>query len=356
MLLRDKYLNLNIPGYKVDQEQLKLLDSLEGIRSFLNLKFTPIKKIFHRSRTKCGLYIWGRVGRGKSVIADLFYDSIEIKYKTKLHFHEFMMQVHRAMKLVMEKHQDYDNKQIIYKVISLVLGKCNLLYLDEVQVNNIADAAILERLFDVIKKQGIFFILTSNFKPSDLFGDDVNRDRILGFIEIINECSEVLNLKGKFDYRNFLPKGYERYYFYPLGMKTENILTSTLKKLINFDEIKEVKLITSTARTVHIKRAYKDIAIFDFKDICEDSLGVPDYLAIAKYFKIIVILNIPVLKDDEQNSVIRFVTLMDCLYEDMDRIICSADADIDDIYQGHKNIIEFKRAISRLRYMTKWKY
>ena len=353
--LRDSYNNLVTKGHQFDPHQFELVCLLDEHRKKIISK-NYIAKLLKKKTNPKGFYIWGGVGRGKSLIADLFYQSIETPYKQKLHFHSFMLSFHKAFKAIGEQHNLLSSAALIKKAVNLILPKCKLLFLDELQINNIADAMIMERLFKVISRNDIFTVITSNRPAGDLFLDGLNRERFLPFITMITNEFINYNLNGPTDYRYEQTISMEKMYFHPINDFTIAEMNNSIKHLFEFEKIHEQTLQVYKERSIKIERCCNSTAFFSFAELCDAPLGAADYNAICHHFKNIVITSIPQLVGDDHNQALRFITLVDCLYDNKTRLICSAAVSIDELYSGSKNRFEFARTISRLHEMQSKAY
>jgi len=359
-MLREIYLESVKTDLREDLYQLALVETLEHHAEELRRRCTisgTVKSMFKSKYIKRdGIYIWGGVGRGKSFISAMFYKTIKIPHKQHFHFHSFMLEIHRTMQYIRDNNPSAPANHLMKLVVRKMLPHCKLLYLDELQINNIADAMIMERLFLALKYFNIFTIVTSNRKPSDLFLDGLNRDRFLPFIDNIQRRFEVFNLDGNLDYRSEKASHLTQIYFHPLNDATNKDLAAAIAQITDPAKLEELTIHTDDGRALRIMSCYGATAVFNFSELCDMPMGAADYMAICHHFKNIIIRNIPELVESDHNQALRFITLIDCLYESKTRLICSAATPMDEIYSGNRNHFEFARTISRLKEMQKPEY
>lgn len=313
-----------------------------------------------------GLYIYGDVGRGKSMLMDLFFDLAPIKEKRRVHFHAFMLEIHKEMhewryltsEARVEKFGTADDDPIPPLAASIAKSS-RLLCFDEFQVTDVTDAMILGRLFGVLFELGVILVLTSNRIPSDLYKNGLNRGLFLPTIEMIENNLDVEALDGSTDYRMERMKGMEVYHF-PLGDKATKALSQSFWRLTDHevDDRSEVgpEDIEVQGRLVHIPVASRGVAVISFKKICGTALGAADYLAIAWKYHTVIMVGIPSLGPENRNEAKRFVILIDALYENNVKFLCCAAVAPDCLYaEGHGHF-EFQRTVSRLMEMQSQEY
>ena len=337
-----------------DPAQLAVLSQLEPVREWLettaNRRTGRIAGLFAKSPAPPkGLYLWGGVGRGKSMLMDLFVHATEIDQKRRVHFHAFMQEVHHAMHAA--RKDGVDDALLPYA--KRLVQDLRLLALDEMQISDITDAMIVGRLFEMLTAGGVVIIATSNRPPEDLYKDGLNRALFLPFIALLREKLEVLDLVSPFDYRQQRLAG-TQVYFYPSGHA---------KPAINaiWDDLTgkapgEALQLPVNGRAVDLPRYANGVGRATFWDLCAKPLGPADFLAIAAAVKVLILEDIPQLSSDNYNEAKRFVTLIDALYEAKVRLICSA-ADLPErLYMEGAGAFEFERTASRLREMqaTDW--
>ncbi|HET9811822.1 MAG TPA: cell division protein ZapE [Sphingomicrobium sp.] len=303
-----------------------------------------------------GVYLWGGVGRGKSMLMDLAFDSIAVERKRRVHFHAFMLETHRRLKAARE---DEDGDPI-EDVAEAIAGEARLLAFDEMQVTNPADAMILSRQFEKLLERGVRVIATSNRPPRDLYKDGLNRDLFLPFIATIEARFEVIEVDGPTDYRLDRLEGVEVWHV-PNGPEATAALSKAFFQLTDYPVEDRAKvpsegLEVGGGRTLHVPKALKGVAVFSFKRLCGQPRGAADYLAIAQRFHTVIVVGIPVMGPEMRNEAARFVTLIDALYEHRVKLLASADAEPAGIYPSGDGSFEFQRTVSRLEEMRSAEY
>ncbi|SMX30665.1 cell division protein ZapE [Actibacterium lipolyticum] len=346
--LREKYDQLVSSGaLHADPGQMAMLDPLETVRrglesaasekrgfSFLRKKPTPVP----------GLYIWGGVGRGKSMLMDFFFDNVAIPEKRRVHFHAFMQEVHAELHKMRKTGAD----DALKKVGGAIGAELRLLCFDEMQVTDITDAMIVGRLFDLLFDAGVTVVTTSNRVPDDLYKDGLQRDRFLPFIEVLKQKLAVHHLASPNDYRQNRLSGAE-VYFTPADAASREAMEEIWR---DFSDGKGGPLsLTVQGRTVEVPQFHNGVARATFWDLCAKPLGPADYLALSNAVRVLILEDIPRLSRSNFNEAKRFVTLIDALYEAKVRLICSAAALPEMLYVEGSGAFEFERTASRLREM-----
>jgi cell division protein ZapE len=298
-----------------------------------------------------GLYMWGGVGRGKSMIMDLFYNTVQIRRKRRAHFHEFMLDVHDRLREARKS----ETGDPIPPVVAALADEARLLCFDEMVVNNMADAAIMSRLFTGLLAARVTIVTTSNRPPDDLYKDGLNRQLFLPFIDLIKEKLDVLSLNGPTDYRRDR-LGNAKLWQTPNGDAATLAMSETFFRLTDFPpsdraHVPVEELAVAGNRTLHVPKSLKGVAVFSFKRLCADARGASDYLAIARRFHTVILMGIPVLGPENRNEAARFVTLIDALYEYKVKLLGSADAEPAALYPTGDGAFEFERTVSRLMEM-----
>jgi cell division protein ZapE len=303
-----------------------------------------------------GLYLWGGVGRGKSMLMDLFFDAAQIHRKRRAHFHEFMLDIHARLKVERAK----EKGDPIPPVVAALADEARLLCFDEMVVNNMADAAIMSRLFAGLFDAGVTVITTSNRHPDDLYKDGLNRQLFLPFIDLVKQRLDVMALDGPTDYRRDR-LGTARTWLTPNGAEATKDISETFFRLTDYPpedraHVPSMELDVGGGRMLHVPKALKGVAVFSFKRLCAEARGAADYLAIARRFHSVIIVGIPVLGPQNRNEAARFVTLIDALYEYRVKLLASADAEPDALYPVGDGRFEFDRTVSRLLEMQSEHY
>ena len=303
-----------------------------------------------------GIYMWGGVGRGKSMLMDLFYENLNINRKKRAHFHEFMLDVHARLNIERKK----ELGDPIMPVVAELAGEARLFAFDEMVVNNSADAMIMSRLFTGLVEAGVTLIATSNRPPADLYKDGLNREHFLPFIDLLNERLDVISLNGPTDYRRERLGGVDLWHV-PNGEASTKALSEAFFRLTDYppedrDNVPSEEMVVQGGRTMHVPKALKGVAVFSFKRLCAEARGAPDYLSIARRFHSVIIVGIPMLTKENRNEAARFVTLIDALYEYKVKLLVSADAAPDALYPEGDGAFEFERTVSRLIEMQSNEY
>ena len=342
--LEDKFnVYCNSENLEINQNQLKVIKKLQSFykNNFKSLLFN----FFSKENSKKGFYLYGGVGVGKTMILDFFFNEIKEK-KKRLHFNEFMLNFHD---FVHEK-KNKKNENIINLFVKNLKLKASLIYFDEFQVTNIVDAMILGKLFEHIFKENIKIILTSNIKISNLYKDGLQRDQFIPFIKIMEDKSIEHELQIDDDYRKSKDNKIQRFFF-PLNQET-NFKINKYFRTITKNKKNMIKTLNIKGRIFKIKNFYEGISRFNFKELCDQNLGSEDYLEIANNSIFIVIENIPNFNDINSNQQLRFITLMDIIYDKNIPIAVTASQSLDKFSSSRSLEKEFKRTISRLYELT----
>ncbi|MGH7029638.1 MAG: cell division protein ZapE [Stellaceae bacterium] len=297
-----------------------------------------------------GLYLCGPVGRGKSMLMDLFFATVPGGRKRRVHFHAFMLEVHDRI----EQERREKTREPIAKVAADIVSEATLLCFDEFQVDNIADAMILDRLFTALFDAGIVIVATSNRAPDELYQHGLHRDRFLPFIAQLKRQLYVLELDSGRDYRLARIHG-KRVYYYPLGEAARQALNEVFAELSDGAPGEPTSLLVK-ARPLAVPRAARDLAWFGFADLCAKPLGAADYLAIAARFAAVIVEGIPRLGREQRDEARRFNILIDTLYDARTLLIASAEAPPEEIFVAGDGVFEFQRTVSRLNEMQSEEY
>lgn len=304
-----------------------------------------------------GVYIHGDVGRGKTMLMDLFFDAIVADAKRRDHFLSFMQDIHtrihevRRLQRSGEIWEDADPIQMVAEQIS---KDAHLLCFDEFQVNDITDALILGRLFEALFGLGVVVVATSNVRPGDLYKDGLNRNSFVPFLDVLATRVDIVSLDSDTDYRLGRLAG-KKIYHAPLGAKADKALQALWLELTEL-ETGDAHTLTVKGRELVVPQAARGAARFSFADLCETALGAADYIAIGAGYRIVFIERIPVLSPEQRNEAKRFITLIDALYDRGTKLIVSAAAEPDQLYPKGPHQFEFDRTISRLNEMQSDSY
>ncbi|HYI63572.1 MAG TPA: cell division protein ZapE [Allosphingosinicella sp.] len=295
-----------------------------------------------------GVYLWGGVGRGKSMLMDLAFETIDHHPKRRVHFHEFMIEVHERLRAERAKEEG----DPIPPVAEAIAGQAKLLCFDEMVINNAADAMILSRLFSQLLDAGATVITTSNRPPGDLYAGGLNRELFLPFIALIGERLEVVPLNGPVDYRLERLGGMPTWYV-PNGPEATAALSEAFFRLTDYPVedragVPSEDLALPGGRTLHVPKSLKGVAVFSFRRLCGEARGAADYLAIARRYHTIILVGIPLMGPEKRNEAARFVTLIDALYENKVKLLAAADAEPQALYVAGDGAFEFERTASRL--------
>jgi cell division protein ZapE len=292
-----------------------------------------------------GLYLYGPVGRGKSMLMDLFFRSVPIERKRRVHFQALMVEVHETLH---RRRAEGGDDDVVSWLAGEVLEKAWLLCFDEFQVTNIADAMILGRLFEALFERGLVVVATSNTPPDALYEGGLQRERFLPFIALLKERLDLLALEGPVDYRRRrlaeMPL-----YFTPLGPDTHAALGSAWDRLTDCAEGMP-RTLTVKGHELTVPRSTNGVAWVGFTELCERPLGAEDYIALSRRFPTVILEAVPVMDRGRRDPARRFVALIDALYEFKTKLVVSADAEPDALCTD-PDLPEFRRAASRLHEM-----
>ncbi len=319
-----------------DARQHAALDALDALHTALGKKRL-------RPGTLRGLYIWGDVGRGKSMLMDLFFECAPVAHKERVHFHAFMQQVHRQLHTLRQAKQG-DPVALLVKAMA---ESTRLLCFDEFHATDVADASLLFRLFEGLFEADVVVVATSNRPPTEVYTGGVQRERFDKFIELLTTRMQVLSLMGDTDYR--LRHATPGSYYFPLGPAADAAVEKILERLApGVSPAPRVLKIQGRALTL---TAYGNILTARFSELCEPALGAADYLAIASAFPTVMLTHIPTLTPEKRNEAKRFVTLIDVLYEQKTHLIITAETSAERLYPTGDGAFEFQRTVSRLMEM-----
>ena len=334
-----------------DDEQLTVCKKLDALsqqiiedkkskrffKSFFALTGSKSSQFFNYS----GLYLYGGVGTGKSMLMDLFFECLTVRKKTRVHFHKFMQDTHLSINYARSK----GSSDPISEVASRIAQQTSVLCFDELQITDIADAMIVGRLFARLLELNTYLVITSNRPPDELYQDGLNRKVFIPFIELLKDATDVVFLKTTKDYRREKIVGHE-VYLSPINRETQNLFNSLSDSLLG--EVAAPMEIFFNKRVLFIKNYYRGVGRVDFSDLCGKPLGTKDYLELCKHIRVLLIDNIPILNERGMDSAKRFVTLVDTLYEARIKVIFLAEDIPEKLYTKGRGSFEFQRTISRL--------
>jgi cell division protein ZapE len=352
-----KKVQINEKTIILDKAQIKVFNDLEDLRlSFStqpkeNLFFSKIKNIFlSQSRsTNNNFYIYGKVGRGKSMLMRLFFDSLIIKDKYYCHFNSFMQDLHKELHLLRKlKSKNNQTSNLVFLAVKRVIGKSQIICFDEMQVEDVADAMIIRDVFSFFFQNNITVVTTSNCHPLELYQNGLQREVFLDFIKnVVIKNFKILNLDNKVDYRGrFLMS--KKHYFYPNNSQNKKEVLELFQKITNQEKTQEKEIEVLGSRKLLVKKSYKNIALFEFDEICKKQLGVLDFQAICGEFNMIFLLNIPKLSKEDRNEAKRLILFIDEVYESKAQLVVLASAAPEEIYIAGVGSKAFKRTASRL--------
>ncbi len=333
------------PAQAMAAEKLELLHrALQGYRPQGNGTWRERLGLKRRQQETApqGLYIFGAVGRGKSMLMDLFFSAVPIVEKRRVHFHEFMLEAHGAM----HRWRQANEGDPIPPLAQAIAESSWLLCFDEFQVTNIADAMLLGRLFEALFEQGVVVVATSNWPPDELYEGGLQRERFLPFIDLIKDRLDILQLDGGLDYRLLRVRD-RQIYFTPLGRAATAALEETFG-LLTDGAPGEPLVLTVQGRELTLPRVAKAAAFLDFNALCRRPLGAADYLALAVHLQSLVLDGVPDLAPELVNETRRFMILVDALYEHRTLLVMAADRSLDDLHRDGPVASEFERTRSRL--------
>lgn len=353
------YLDLVAAGeLRPDPAQERAVAALDRLAAEMqNGRPGLLGKLFGKAKpAMAGVYLWGGVGRGKSMLMDLAFDHIDVRPKRRVHFHAFMLETHARLR---DKRKDEEGDPL-ERVADDIAREVRLLCFDEMVVNNPADAMILSRLFEHLVERGVRVVTTSNRPPRDLYKDGLNRELFVPFIDLIERSFDVAEVNGPTDYRLHRLSGVKVWHV-PNGPEATRALSTAFFKLTDYPVEDRAKVPTEDldvggGRKLHVPKSLKGVAVFSFKRLIGEPRGAADYLAIAQRFHTVILVGIPVMTREMRNEAARFVTLIDALYEHRVKLLAAADADPAGLYPQGDGNFEFQRTVSRLEEMRSAEY
>ena len=342
---------LKARGYQSDPAQLRAVDILERCAAewsdFKQRRSNALKKFINRLPIPLGVYMYGGVGRGKSFLMDCFYNAVPIRRKTRLHFHEFMREVHRELAELQGTVNPLD------ELGRRMAQRYRLVCFDEFHVADVTDAMILHRVLDAMRKYGIGMVTTSNFHPDGLYPDGLHRDRILPAIDLLKATMEVVNVDNGTDYRRRTLEQVPLY-LTPLGPEVETEMESTFERLAEARD--EDPVLHIEAREIQAIRKAGGVVWFDFRTLCGGPRSQNDYLEIATQFHAVLLSNVPHMPVNMASQARRFTWLVDVLYDRRVKLILSAAVPAEQLYTEGPLAHEFPRTVSRLNEMQSREY
>lgn len=337
---------LNTRGYTSDPAQLRAVAALERCASewseYKEKRSNALKKLINHPDIPKGVYMHGGVGRGKSFLMDCFYTAVPLRRKTRLHFHEFMREVHRELAELQGTANPLD------ALAERMAEKYKLICFDEFHVADITDAMILHRLLTALFNQGVGFVATSNFKPDELYPNGLHRERVLPAIALLNAQLEVLSVDNGTDYRRRTMERLQLYHT-PLGLDADAALNDAFNRLAETQY--EDPVLRIEAREIRARRKAGGVVWFDFHTLCGGPRSQNDYLEIATQFHTVILSDVPHMPVRMASEARRFTWLIDVLYDRRVKLIMSAAVPPEDLYTEGPLAHEFPRTVSRLNEM-----
>ena len=345
--------SLRREGHERDPAQEKLVSLLHELQQSLQAEkprglINLLRRREMRHADSSGLYIWGGVGRGKTFLMDLFFDTLAIEQKKRIHFHRMMRSVHERLKAIGDMEDPLDN------IAADIAAETRVLCFDEFFVSDIGDAMILSRLLDGLFQRGVTLVTTSNAKPDDLYKDGLQRQRFLPAIELLKTHTRVVNLDGETDYRLRLLQQAGTYL-----TPDDEAATARLEKFFvecASSQVTKDHALEINGREIRAHRCAKGIAWFDFMEICAGPRSQNDYIEIARWYPAVIVSGVPTLDVNREDQARRFIALVDEFYDRRVKLILSADAVVESLYTGKRLSFEFDRTTSRLIEMQSTDY
>jgi cell division protein ZapE len=337
-----------------DAEQAHVVDALQDLQERIASHHAPLHRLLRllpfrpASKPIRGIYLWGGVGRGKTFLMDLFFNTLPVARKRRVHFHRMMREVHARLRELGDVEDPLD------QVAADIAKETDVLCFDEFFVSDIGDAMILGRLLQGLFRRGVTLVTTSNLPPSGLYAGGLQRERFLPAIHSLEENTQVIELEGETDYR--LRRLQQAGTFLcPANRAADETLARYFEEaasgVIEDDAVMEV-----LGRVIPARKLAKGIAWFDFKVLCEGPRSQQDYIEIARWYPTVIISGVPVLDSQSENAARRFIALVDEFYDRRVKVVLSAAAPITSLYEGKLLRFEFERTVSRLTEMQTDKY
>jgi cell division protein ZapE len=331
-------------GLKPDAGQAHVVDALADLAARLQGQQGGfLKKLFSsKAEAARGLYIHGEVGRGKTMLMDLFFDTVQVPKKRRVHFHAFMQDVHRRRAVA-------KSDDVIATLADQLATDATLLCLDEMQIVDIADAMIIGRLYEVLLHRGVTLVTTSNLPPEDLYKEGLNRDLFLPFIETLRDSLDVVALTSARDYRLGRVRARETY-LCPASAENRVAFNALWNDLTD-EAAGRAETLEILGRKLIVPKAARGCAAFTFNELCSQPLGPPDYLAIAKAYRTVFVSGIPRFQEHQRNEAKRFILMIDTFYDAGTRLVALAEVPPEDLAPPGQHGFEFQRTVSRLKEM-----
>jgi cell division protein ZapE len=340
-------------GHTEDQAQLQVVAALRKLQDQVldtETLASSLRRLLPGSsqRGPRGIYLWGSVGRGKTFLMDLFFGSLQIKKKKRIHFHRMMRDIHARLKNLEDIEDPLDH------VAADIAAETRVLCFDEFFVSDIGDAMILGRLLEKLFDRGVVLVTTSNVRPADLYRDGLQRERFLPAIAVLEEQTNVIELDGSTDYRLKLLQEAGTF-LTPSGTEANLKLKHYFEEIASGESV-ERHVLDVLGRDIKTQRCAKGVVWFDFLDICDGPRSQEDYIEIARWYPTVIVADMPVLDRKLEDPARRFIAMVDEFYDRRVKLIVSAAASVDTLYQGDRLQLEFERTASRLTEMQSNEY
>ena len=339
-------------GYGSDPAQQAAIDRLQQCQdewlSYKEVRSGTFSKLMRFPELPRGVYMWGGVGRGKSFLMDCFYEAAPVEKKTRLHFHEFMREVHRELQELRGRADPLD------ELGKRIAKRYRLICFDEFHVSDVADAMILYKLLDALFKNRVQFVMTSNYRPDLLYPDGLHRDRILPAIALLQDKLDILNVDAGIDYRKKVMEQVKAYH-YPLNDEVRAQMTHTFEQLAEVHDEQDPTLHIEN-RDIRAVRRAGGIVWFDFQTLCGGPRSQNDYLEIANLFHTVILSDVPYMPPKMASEARRFTWLVDVFYDHKVKLIISAEVEADQLYTEGQMANEFHRTVSRIIEMQSKEY
>jgi len=336
---------LKARGYQSDPAQLAAMERLQRCEdewiAYKAIRSSGLKKKLFRPKLPRGVYLWGGVGRGKSFLMDCFYAASPLEKKIRIHFHEFMREVHR------ELHELSGLADPLDELSKRIAKRYRLICFDEFHINDIADAMILYRLLSALFEDRVQFVMTSNYRPDQLYPNGLHRDRLIPAIELLESQLDAMNVDAGNDYRRVQMAQIEAY-LTPLSSETDVALSEMYRTLNGNQEADMCPILFIESRQLKPLHMGDGVVWFDFKTLCCGPRSQNDYLEIAKQFHTVILSGVPYMPPRMTNEARRFIWLIDVLYDHKIKLILSAEVSAPDLYTEGQITGEFSRTVSRL--------
>lgn len=331
-----------------DNAQVKALQKLQDLGESLGT-LVPVWQFWRRRSMVRGLYLYGSVGRGKSMLMDLFFKHVQDVSKQRYHFHEFMQMIHGQVKAIMDEDRD-GALHPMAMIAARLANKSRLICFDEFHIKDITDAMLLSRLMGFLWEEGVVIVATSNYRPTELYQGGYQRMLVAPFLERLEEVLDLYSLDGEVDYRQLFLAEKQRY-FLTADQNARGQMTEIFDHLRQGHVVGELTL-TIKKRDWKLPKVAGGVAWFTFDEICGQPLSAADYLALTHCVHTVLVSDIPVLDDESLDRVKRFITLIDVLYDRGTNFAASGAAALLEVYQGTKERTLFERTLSRLTEMV----